>query len=100
MTFTRKLIKIVKTKQGLSSDYSIAKLIGVTPQKFSHWVNEKSDADAESTIKLMAAGDVSAREAVRMYEEGSAQIALLAVTAIGCITYILAFLRTPLCILC
>lgn len=64
MNFTYKLIEIVKIKQGLNSDYGVAKLIGVSPQMLSNWKNEKSEASAENTLKLVAAAEISAIDAL------------------------------------
>lgn len=47
MNFTNKLIEKAKEKQGLISDYSIAKMLGTSPQKVSDWKRERSEANAE-----------------------------------------------------
>ena len=86
MTFTKELIQIVKSKQNIISDYAVAKLIGVTPQKLSHWVNEKSNADAESTIKLMVAGEVTASDALAIVTKKSISAGgVLSKTSLLCI---------------
>ena len=100
MTFTKKLIKQVKLNQGLKSDYSVAKLIDVTPQKMSDWNSERTEANAESTVKLLAAANMSGKDALKMMQEGSAQVALLIVTGLGCAIYIWRFLVSANCILC
>ena len=71
MNFTTELIEIVKLKQGLISDYAVAKLINVSPQMLSNWKHEKSEASAENAIKLMAAGEVSASDALAIMTKKS-----------------------------
>ena len=44
MNFTGKLIEKVKVKQGILSDYGVAKIAKVSPQMLSNWKNEKSEA--------------------------------------------------------
>jgi plasmid maintenance system antidote protein VapI len=64
MNFTYRLIEKVKHKQGLISDYAVAKLIGVKPQKISNWKAGQSEGNAEYTLRLLAAAGMSVEDAL------------------------------------
>lgn len=86
MNFTTELIEIVKIKQGLVSDYAVAKMINVSPQMLSNWKNGKSEANAENAIKLMAAGEVTANDALAIVTKKSISAGgALSKTALLCI---------------
>lgn len=72
MSYTKKLIELVKSKQGIVSDYAVAKLIGVTPQKMSDWKKERAEANAESTIKLIVAAGITAENALSIMTKNQA----------------------------
>lgn len=64
MNFTGKLIEKVKIKQGFNSDYAVAKITNVSPQMLSNWKNEKSEANAEYTLRLLAAAGMTVEDAL------------------------------------
>jgi len=69
MTYTNTLIELVKQKQGLTSDYGVAKLLNVTPQKMSDWRRGRVEANAESTLKLVVAAGLTAEDALSIVTE-------------------------------
>ena len=72
MNTTYALVEKVKEKTGIESDYGIAKLIGVTSQKLSHWKTERSEAKGIELLKLIKAAGLSVDDALKiMTKEGS-----------------------------
>lgn len=69
MNYTKKLIELVKKKQGLTSDYGVAKLIQVTPQMVHDWQKEKAGANTVNALKLIVAAGVSAEDALSIVTE-------------------------------
>lgn len=66
MTTTIELIELAKKSTGITSDYGIAKLIGVTSQKISNWKAEKSEANAINTLKLIKAAGLTIDDALKI----------------------------------
>lgn len=64
MNFTYKLVQKVKEKHNLNSDYAVAKLCNLTTQNMSDWKRGVSEANAEKTLRLMAAAEISAVDAL------------------------------------
>jgi dihydroxyacetone kinase DhaKLM complex PTS-EIIA-like component DhaM len=102
MNFTNELIEKAKVKQGLISDYSIAKMLGTSPQKVSDWKRERSEANAEYTLKLLAAAEMSVKDALEIMnkQQGSAQLSLIFVTALASTLALASFFKPLHCILC
>ena len=86
MSFTNELVKLVKIKHGLKSDYAVAKLCGLSSQNLSDWKREKSEASTENAIKLMAAGGVTASDALAIVTKKSISAGgVLSRTSVLCI---------------
>lgn len=86
MTFTNELVKLVKSRHGLTSDYAVAKLCGLSSQNLSDWKREKSEASTENAIKLMAAGEITAKDALAIVTKKSTSAGgVLSKTALLCI---------------
>lgn len=102
MNFTNKLIEKAKEKQGLISDYSIAKMLGTSPQKVSDWKRERSEANAEYTLKLIAAAEISVKDALEIMKKqnGYSSLSLIFVTALSSTLALASFLIPLHCILC
>lgn len=100
MTFTWKLVEKAKKKQGISSDYAIAKLMNVTPQKISNWKTEQSEANATNTLLLVKLAGIDIDEAIKLSQRGNAKLSLIFMTAIGSIALLTPIVNTLLCILC
>jgi hypothetical protein len=66
MNTTYKLVEIVKEKTGIESDYGIAKLVGVTSQKISHWKTERSEAKGVELLKLIKAAGLTIDDALKI----------------------------------
>jgi len=66
MNTTYKLVELAKENTGIESDYGIAKLIGVTSQKVSHWKTERSEAKSIELLKLMKAAGLSIDDALKI----------------------------------
>lgn len=73
MTKTYELVELAKEKNGISSDYGIAKLIGVTSQKISHWKTERSEAKAVELLKLIKAAGLTIDDALKIMSESPAE---------------------------
>ena len=102
MNFTGKLIEKVKVKQGILSDYGVAKIAKVSPQMLSNWKNEKSEANAEYTLRLLEAADISVKEALAIMKKqsGKATLSLTLMTATSSIALLALINNTAHCILC
>lgn len=77
MNVTYKLVELTKAKKGIESDYGIAKLIGVTSQKVSHWKMQRSEANALTILKLVKESGLSIDDAINLmtekpYQQGGA----------------------------
>ncbi|HEY0563829.1 MAG TPA: hypothetical protein VGD04_10910 [Methylophilus sp.] len=82
MTMTYEFIQIAKAKNKLTSDYAVAKLLGVTPQKLSNWKKGESEANSTHTLKILQLAGISVDDALRRIEGGFASVSLLTVTGI------------------
>jgi len=66
MNATYTLVEKAKEKTGIESDYGIAKLIGVTSQKVSHWKTERSEAKGIELLRLIKEAGLSIDDALKI----------------------------------
>lgn len=69
MTKTYAFIEIAKRKNNITSDYAIARLLNVTPQKLSNWKKGESEANAMHTLKILQLAGISIEEAIQKFDE-------------------------------
>ena len=52
MTYTVELLDMVKAKYGLTSDYQLAKKLGVSSARVSNWRNMKASLEWETAFQV------------------------------------------------
>lgn len=73
MNITYKLVELAKENTGITSDYGIANLIGVTSQKISNWKTAQSESNAINTLKLIKAAGLSIDDALNLMQKNAQQ---------------------------
>lgn len=72
MTNTYKLVELVREKHKLVSDYAVCKLVGISMQNISDWKRGISTGNAEKTLRLIIAAEISAEEALSIMTKSPA----------------------------
>ena len=52
MTYTIQLLNRVKTRYGLTSDYQLAKKLGISSARVSNWMKQKSSMDWDMAFQI------------------------------------------------
>lgn len=69
MNATYRLIEILKIEQNLTSDYAVAKYVGVRPQKISSWKHDVSEANNVHLLKIIIGAKVTLSKALEIIED-------------------------------
>lgn len=64
MTYTVELLDMVKAKYGLTSDYQLAKKLGVSSARVSNWRNMKASLEWETAFQVADLLDINDQNVV------------------------------------
>lgn len=86
MTLTKQLVTKAIQEQGLKSAYELSKITGIEKTKIYAWLNELSEANAETTLILMKLAHYSVDDALSIVTENKNEAGRKTITkALDCI---------------